>query len=130
MNLINQWEELQKGENQILKVQWGGGGGITIFGLNLVGGKTLEETMLTFESMSMSHPLACFIRASKFLALKRLVSKKLGKLTYLISCNILRCFAHLGKWLDLFKWYQIAQHITLIVSDHFMGTRLYRVISG
>ena len=87
---------------------WGGGNrkrGITIFDLNLVGGETLEETTLTFEPMSMSHSLACFIRASKFLALKRLVSKKLDKLTYLICCNILRCFAHFGKWLDLFKWY-------------------------
>ena len=46
LNIINQWGEPQKGVGQIFKVQWGEAkGGITIFDLNLVGGKTLEETI-------------------------------------------------------------------------------------
>ena len=50
LNVINQWGEPEKGVDQIFKVQWAeakGAGGITIFDLNLVGGKILEETMLT-----------------------------------------------------------------------------------
>ena len=48
MNIINQWGERQRGGKQIFKVQWGGGskrGRDTVFDFNLVGGKTLEETM-------------------------------------------------------------------------------------
>ena len=47
LNIINQWGEPKKeGENQIVKVQKGEAkGGITIFDLNLLVGKTLEETM-------------------------------------------------------------------------------------
>ena len=47
LNIINQWGEPKKeGENQIVKVQKGEAkGGIAIFDLNLLVGKTLEETM-------------------------------------------------------------------------------------
>ena len=42
------------GGGQILKSQWGGTkGGITIFNLNLVGGKPLEETMQRYSFIQM-----------------------------------------------------------------------------
>ena len=42
------------GGGQILKSQWGGTkGGITIFDLNLVGGKPLEETMQRYSFIQM-----------------------------------------------------------------------------
>ena len=38
LKIINQWEEPQKGRNQIVKFQWEKPKGGTIFDLNLVGG--------------------------------------------------------------------------------------------
>ena len=49
LNTINQWEEPQKGGWGTEFLKFSGGkqkGGTSIFDLNLVRGKTLEETMI------------------------------------------------------------------------------------
>ena len=54
LNMINQWGNHKKGD-QIFKFQWEKAkGGITIFDINLVKEKTLEETMVFSSDMEGS----------------------------------------------------------------------------